>query len=38
MEYLSAAHAFDYILLKINPGMISCRDLATVEDNSLDSN
>ena len=35
---LLAAHAFDYIVLRINPGLTSCKDLATVVDNNLDSN
>ena len=26
---LIAAHAFDYIVLKVNPGLTSCEDLAT---------
>ena len=38
MEYLSATHAFDYIVLRIDPGLTSCKDLATVADNSLDNN
>ena len=29
MENLSAAHTFDYIVLRINPGLTSCEDLAT---------
>ena len=36
--YLSSAHTFDYIVLKINLGLTSCKDLATVVDNSLDNN
>ena len=28
MEKLSAAHAFNYIVLRVNPGLISCEDLA----------
>ena len=35
MENLSATHVFDYIVLKINPGLTSCKDLATVVDNGL---
>ena len=35
---LSAAHAFDYIAFKNNPGLTSCKDLAVVVDNSLDNN
>ena len=38
MQYLSATHAFDYIALRINPGMISCKELATMMDISLDNN
>ena len=37
MENLSAAHAFDYIVLRINPGLTNCKDLATVLDNTLDN-
>ena len=37
MEYLSAAHAFDYIVLWINSGLTSCKDFATVMDNSLET-
>ena len=38
MQCLSAVHAFDYIALRINPGLTSCEDLATVKDISLDNN
>ena len=38
MENLSAPHAFDYIVFRVNPGLISCKDLATVVDSSLGSN
>ena len=38
MQCLSAAHAFDYIALMINPGLTSCKDLSTVVDISLDNN
>ena len=38
MEYLSAAYAFDYIVLRINPGLTTCKDLALMVDNSLHSN
>ena len=38
MQYLSAAHAFDYIVLMINPGLISCKNLATEVDITLDNN
>ena len=38
MEYLSAAHTFDYIVLRINPGLTTCKDLAMMVDNSLDNN
>ena len=37
MEKILAAHAFDYIVIRINPGLTSCKDLATVMDNSLDN-
>ena len=32
MQCLSAAHAFYYIALMINPRLTSCKDLATVVD------
>ena len=32
-----AAHAFDYIAFRINPGLTSCKELATVMDISLDN-
>ena len=32
MENLSVAHVFDYIVLRTNPGLTSCKDLATVID------
>ena len=38
MQCLSAAHAFDYIALRINTGLTSCKELATVMDISLDNN
>ena len=38
LENLSATHAFDYIVLKVNPGLTSCEDTATAMDNSLDNN
>ena len=38
MEYLSFAHVFDYIVLRINPGLTICKDLAMMVDNSLDNN
>ena len=38
MQYLSATHAFDYIALRINAGLTSCKELATVMDISLDNN
>ena len=37
-EMLMAAHFFDYIALRINPGLTSFKDIATVVDNSLDNN
>ena len=38
IEYLSAVHAFDYIVFRIKSGPPSCKDLAKVVDNSLDNN
>ena len=38
MQCLSDAHAFDYIALMINPGLTSCKDLATEVDITLDNN
>ena len=38
LEYLSSSHAFDYIMLRINPGLTTRKDLAMMVDNSLDSN
>ena len=38
MENLSAAHAFDYIVFRINLGLTSYKDLAVVVDNSLENN
>ena len=35
---LSSPHAFDYIVLRINPGLTRCKDLAMVVDNNLDNN
>ena len=35
MQCLSATHVFDYILVRINPSLTSCKDLATVVDNNL---
>ena len=37
-EILSASYAFDYIVLRVNPGLSSCKDLAAVVDISLDNN
>ena len=37
MENLSAAHTFNYIVFKINPGLTSFKDPANVLDNSLDN-
>ena len=33
-----AAHAFNYIVLRINPGLTNCEDLAMVVNSSLDNN
>ena len=38
MDYLSTTHRFDYIVLRINPGLTTCKDLAMTVDNSLDNN
>ena len=38
LEKLLATHAFDYILLRVNPGLISYEDLAMALDNSLENN
>ena len=38
MENLLATHTFDYIVFRINPGLTSCKDFATVVDNCLDNN
>ena len=38
MENLWTAHTFDYMVLRINPGLTGCKDLATVVDNILDNN
>ena len=38
MEYLSATHAFDNIVFRINPGLTTCKDRAMMVDNSLDNN
>ena len=37
MEYLSAAHALDYIVLRISPSLTTRKDLAMMVDNSLDN-
>ena len=37
-ENLPVAHAFDYIVFTMNPGLTSCKDQATVVDNSLGNN
>ena len=38
MEYLSAAHVFDYIVPRINTDLTSCKDFATMVNNSLNNN
>ena len=38
MQHLSVAQKFEYIVLKINPGLITCKDLAMMVDNSLENN
>ena len=35
MENLLATHALDNIVLRINPGLTSCKNLAMIVDNSL---
>ena len=38
MQCLLTSHAFDYIVLMINLGLTSCKDLTTVVDISLNNN
>ena len=38
MEYLSATHAFDYIVFRINSGLTTCKGFAMMVDNSLNNN
>ena len=38
MQCLSAAHAFDNIALRINPGLTSCKEFAKVMDISPNNN
>ena len=38
MENLLVAHAFDYVVFRVNPGLTSFKDLAMVVYNSLDNN
>ena len=38
MQCLLAAHVFDYIVLRISPGLTNCKDLATVVDNNVENN
>ena len=38
LQKLFAAHAFNYIMLRVNPGLICGIDLATAVDNNLDNN
>ena len=38
MEYLLAANPFDYIVIRINPSLTTCKDLAMMVDNTLDNN
>ena len=35
---LPAAHTFNYIMFRVNPGFSGCEDLTTAVDNSLDNN
>ena len=37
MQCLSTSHAFDYIVLRITPGLTICKNLAMVVDISLDN-
>ena len=37
MEYLPAAHAFDNMVLRNNPGLTTCKDIAVMVDNILDN-
>ena len=37
MEYLLATNAFDYIVLKINAGLTTFKNLTMMVDNSLDN-
>ena len=36
-ECLLAAHTFDYIVLRINPCLTTCKNLAMMVDNNLDN-
>ena len=38
MEYFSSAHAPDYIVFTINPGLTTFKDLVIIVNNSLDDN
>ena len=38
MQFLSAPHAFDYMVLRIKPSLNSCKDLDIVVANILDNN
>ena len=38
MQHLSVAHTLEYIVLRINPGLTTCKDLAMMVDNSLENN
>ena len=31
IEKLSSAHTFNYLVLRVNPGLTSCEDLATLQ-------
>ena len=37
-ENLTTALAFEYLVFMVNPHLTSCKDLAMVVDNNLDSN
>ena len=37
MEYLSAAHTFDKMVLRNNPALTTCKVIAVMVDNILDN-
>ena len=38
MQHLSVAQKFEYIVLRINPGLTTCKDFAMMVNNSLENN